>query len=130
MPENKAMPTGPGTLCWFELMTPDTEKAGAFYTQLFGWKTENMPMANGNYTIFQRGSDGVGGMMKTPPEAAGAPPSWTCYVHVADIEASHRKAVDLGAKSCMPPTVIPNIGRFAIITDPTGATLALFQPQG
>ena len=87
-------------------------------------------MPSGNYTIFNRGGDGVAGMMKTPPEAQGAPPSWTCYVTVADVESAHRKAVELGAKSCMPPTPIPNIGRFAVITDPTGAAIALFQGQG
>ena len=128
MPENKTPPSGPGTFCWMELMTPDPDKARNFYTKLFGWTPMDMPMEGFNYTIFNRGESGVGGMMKTPPEAAGAPPAWTAYVHVEDVESSHRKAIDLGAKSCMPPTPIPNIGRFAIITDPTGATIALFQP--
>ena len=126
---DKTMPTGAGTFCWFEHMTPDTAKSKSFYTKLFGWTTETMPMGPGEYTMWKRGNDYLGGMMANEGPTAGAPPNWLVYIQVDDIEASHRKAIDLGAKSCVPPTVIPDMGRFAVFTDPVGASFAIYQSQ-
>lgn len=117
-----------GTFCWDELVANDTEAAGRFYCALFGWTTQEWDMGPaGKYTIFRRGETGIGGMMKNP-EAGAGPASWLSYVAVADADASAARAAKLGAKICAPPTDIPDVGRFAVFSDPTGATLAILQP--
>ena len=123
--------TGPGTYCWNELLTKDVAGAWAFYGGLFGWKVQTMDMGpSGKYTIWMRGTDRAGGCMAMPPElaASGAPPHWMGYVEVADVDASARKATELGGKVCHGPADIPGIGRFAVLTDPQGADLCIFKP--
>src|SRR5262249_60226315 len=41
---------------------------------------------------------------------------------------SAAKAVKLGGQQIVPPSDIPNVGRFAVIQDPTGAIISIFQP--
>lgn len=122
----------PGALCWNELYTTNVDAAGKFYTSTLGWQTEAVDMGPmGTYTLFQhpgQGKDGnAGGMMAMPPNMKGAPSHWLAYFLVADADAATKKAESLGAKTLMPPTDIPNIGRFSIVQDPQGAVLALYK---
>lgn len=114
-----------GAFSWFELMTPDPEAAKKFYTRLFGWETEAYPMEGMSYTVVKSGNEGVGGIMKTPPQAEGAPPYWGIYITVEDVDATVRKAEELGGKIMMPPTDIPKVGRFAVLQDPQGAVISV-----
>ena len=113
-----------GAFSWFELMTTDVEGAKKLYTQLFGWETEDMPMENMSYSITKIGDEGVGGIMPIPPEAEGTPPHWGVYVTVDDVDATARKAEELGGKIHVPPTDIPNVGRFCVIQDSQGALIS------
>ena len=114
----------PGSFCWNEFMAADVNGAANFYTRLFGWKTEAMPGMD--YTLFKHDGKTVGGLMGRKHDQA--PPTWLAYVAVEDVDASARKAEQLGAKLCLPPTDIPTVGRIAIFQDPQGASLGLFQP--
>ncbi len=114
----------PGAFCWNEMMAKDPGQAANFYTTLFGWQTEEMPGMN--YRVFKHQGKPVGGLMAEPsPEAA---PHWLAYVMVEDVDATAKKAAGLGAKMCLPPTDIPNIGRIAVFQDPQQAALGIFQP--
>ena len=113
-----------GAFSWFELMTTDVEGAKKFYTQLFGWETEDLPMENMSYSITKIGDQGVGGIMPLPPEAEGVAPHWGVYVTVDDVDATARKAEDLGGKIHVPPTDIPNVVRFCVIQDPQGSVIS------
>jgi len=109
-------------------MTGDVEAAKKFYTALFGWETKEMDMGPaGTYTIFSSAGKDCGGMMKTPDEHV--PPTWLSYVTVENVDASTSKAESLGAKICVQPTDIPEMGRFSVITDPTGAAIALYKSK-
>ena len=109
-----------------ELNTTDPAKAKAFYGQLFGWKLEDIQMADGTtYTMIQPGNGTGGGMLKHP--MSGAPSFWLAYVDVDDIRAATDKAKSLGAKVEKDVTEVPGMGSFSIVTDPTGATLALWK---
>ena len=67
-------------------------------------------------------------MMKIEgPQMEGVPPHWLGYITVDSVDTSTSKAESLGATVYVPPTDIPNIGRFSVIADPTGGTLGLFQ---
>jgi len=123
-------PPETGTFCWNELGTRDVPAAIKFYSELFGWTTTEMPMGEqGTYNIvFNNGKD-LGGIydMSCCGEMGEVPPHWLSYVWVDDVDASAAKAGELGASICVPPTDIPNVGRFSVITDPTGATFAIFK---
>ncbi len=119
-------PPATGTFCWNELMTHDTEAAKSFYTKLFGWTTREMDMGpQGTYTIFINKGQDIGGMMACPKKEI--PAHWLTYVAVDDVDASTGNALQLGATTCVPPTDIPNIGRFSVVTDPTGSTIAMYK---
>jgi predicted enzyme related to lactoylglutathione lyase len=109
-----------------ELNTTDPETAKAFYSKLFTWKMEDMPMGPGmTYTMIQPGEGTGGGLMKHP--IAGAPSAWLAYVVVDDVKAATEKAQSLGARIMKEVSEVPGMGWFSIITDPTGATLGLWQ---
>lgn len=119
-------PPATSTFCWNELMTGDVEAAKKFYTALFGWETKVMDMGPaGTYTIFSSAGKDCAGMMKTPDE--NVPTAWLSYVTVEDVDASTSKAEGLGAKVFVPPTDIPDMGRFSVLADPTGAAIGLYK---
>jgi hypothetical protein len=124
-----------GAFSWNELMTSDPEAALAFYTALLGWNMQKMPMPGGDYHVVRVGETSVGGVMAMPPDAksGGMPPCWGSYVTVSDVDATARRAVELGGKVVHGPQDIPGVGRMAVIIDPQGAALnviAYSQPAG
>jgi predicted enzyme related to lactoylglutathione lyase len=118
----------PGSFCWHELMTDDVEGAKAFYGEVFGWSTAEMPMGDmGVYYLFRRDGKDEAGLMALP-EGAGAPPNWLVYVAVEDTDAAVARAESLGASVHVRGMDVPK-GRFAVIADPTGAAFAVFGPN-
>lgn len=123
-----------GRFVWYELMTTDMDAAKAFYSEVIGWKTAQWPDASSGmppYTMWQVGDDSIGGVMTLPDKAKemGVPPHWLVYVQVIDVDATAARAKELGGTVHVPPTDIPTVGRFAVIADPQGASLAAFKPQ-
>jgi predicted enzyme related to lactoylglutathione lyase len=110
-----------------ELNTTDLEKAKVFYSGLFQWKLEDVPMEGGAYTMIGVGTGTGGGMMKHP--MPGAPSTWLAYVLVDDIEAATRKVQSLGGKVIKDVTEVMGMGWLSIIADPTGAVLGLWKPK-
>jgi predicted enzyme related to lactoylglutathione lyase len=111
-----------------ELNTTDPEKAKAFYSKLFTWKMEEMPMGTQpgmTYTMINPGEGTGGGLMKQL--MPGAPSSWLAYVVVDDVKGATQKAKSLGARVMKDVTEVEGMGSFSIITDPTGAPLGLWQ---
>lgn len=122
-----------GAFSWNELMTTDPEAALRFYGTLFGWETQAMPMPEGTYHVVKTGEDAVGGVMAMPKGAPPMPPHWGCYVTVDDVDATARKATELGGKLLHGPEDIPQVGRFAVLQDPQGAVVSVItysMPQG
>ncbi|MDF2691674.1 MAG: glyoxalase [Labilithrix sp.] len=120
----------PGSLCWNELYSTNADVARTFYTSTFGWQAEAVDMGPmGTYTLFKLPGEtsNIGGMMPMPPNMAGVPSYWTPYIDVADCDASTKKLTELGGEVLMPPTDIPDIGRFSIVKDPLGAVFALYK---
>ncbi|HAR94742.1 MAG TPA: VOC family protein [Deltaproteobacteria bacterium] len=115
-----------GMFSWQELLTDDVETSKHFYAKLLGWSFQEFPTEGGGaYWVVKVGKNQVGGIMKAPPEAAGVPSSWGIYITVDDVDASERKALDLGAKTVVRPTNIPGVGRFAVLADPRGAVFSI-----
>jgi len=111
-----------GAPSWFETLTDDVDRAAAFYAGLFGWTPLPMRMPGHVYTVFKRGEAFVAGAMRITPEMGALRPHWATYFTVDDADAAARDAARLGARVCVPPTDIPNVGRFCGITSPQGVT--------
>ena len=119
-----------GRFVWYELMTSDVEAAKSFYTEVIGWKTKAWE-GPGDYTMWVAGEFPIGGVMTLPDEVKqmGVPPHWMGHVRVDSADAAVKKVEELGGKVLRPPEDIPEVGRFAIVADPQGAALSLFQPE-
>jgi predicted enzyme related to lactoylglutathione lyase len=108
---------------WNELWTGDDAKARAFYEKVFGYSYDTMDMGpQGTYYLLMKDGKPRGGLMKS--SQPGAPTMWLPYVLVAQCDATLAKAKQLGAKERVPATDIPKVGRFAVVSDPTGAAIA------
>jgi len=117
----------PNPFVHVELNTTDVDKAKAFYGSLFEWSLQDMPMGDFVYTTIGVEKGTGGGMLKHP--MPGAPSMWLPYVEVADVHAATKKAGSLGGSVIKDVTEVPGMGWFSIITDPTGATLGLWQTK-
>lgn len=120
-----------GKFIWAELMTPDVEDAGRFYSHVVGWNVTDFPSPDMDYKIFEANGRGVGGMMALADEhkSAGIPPNWTRYVAVDDVDASAKLFEEKGGKIMRPPQDIPEVGRFSVVADPFGAVLCIMTPR-
>jgi len=119
-----------GVFVWSELGTTDADAAQRFYESVFGWTTQDMGAEYGGYRIFHRSDDepnGVAGLMANP--SPDIPAHWTPYVGVEDTDATVASARELGATIVVEPMDIPNIGRFAVIRDPQGATFGIIRGE-
>ncbi len=113
-------------LCHFEIMAEDTERARAFYGEVFSWKfdAESMP----GYTLIKPGQEPNGALFKKPDDAPG--PCLNVYFHVPDIDATIAKVTASGGTVIVPNTEIPDVGWYAMIADPEGIAVGLFKPAG
>src|SRR4029453_282132 len=112
-----------------ELNRSDLAKAKQFYGSLFGWKLEEMPMpgGGGSYTMINVGEGTGGGMMSMLPP--GTPPPWLASVGVDDVTASTARAKQLGATVLQDVMKVGDYGTMSVIKDPTGAVIAMWQPN-
>ena len=120
---------GAGTFGWAELNARGIDKDLAFYKAAFGWSGRTTPMGEGqpDYTEFWLGDDRIaGGMEMNPMVPPQVPSYWMAYFNVDDVEKSFKTAVDLGAREMVSPIDFPG-GRFAILTDPQGATFGILK---
>jgi predicted enzyme related to lactoylglutathione lyase len=120
----------PGTPNWVDLATTDVAGAKAFYGGLFGWAFHDEATDQGSdYTMCLRNGVPVAGMMPQSPDmaAAGLPSLWTSYVSVTDVDATLEAVAAAGGSVMMPAMTVMEAGRMAMIGDPTGAVIALWE---
>jgi predicted enzyme related to lactoylglutathione lyase len=111
--------------CHIELTTKDVGVAKEFYGSLFDWRLEDMPMGDGTYTSINTGVDPGGGMMAPPmPEV---PTAWMAYVEVEDVAQTVERVKQLGGTVNLDKTPIPEMGFFAVIADPTGGVIGVWE---
>jgi uncharacterized protein len=118
-----------GVPCWIEALQPDPRAAAAFYGGLFGWDHRGpgpMP-GGGEYFVACLDDDEVAGIATIP--AGIAEPHWATYVRVDDAQDIAARAEEAGGHVIVAPLDAPPAGRLAVIADPAGATLGLWQPQ-
>lgn len=116
-----------GTPSWVDVTGPEVEVLTDFYTQLFGWEAEDQGPEAGHYTMFSQRGRSVAAASPTPPNMTGAPPSWTTYVTVADVDSSVAAISGAGGTVVMEPMDVFDSGRMAVATDPSGGLFAIWQ---
>ncbi|MEP6491100.1 MAG: VOC family protein [bacterium] len=120
-----------GRFAWHELNTSNPVGALAFYPPITSWTSQPME-ESADYTLWVNDGAPLGGV--TPLTAAlktrGVPPHWLSYVSVYDVDESVRHVKELGGAVLMGPMEIPNVGAWAVIADPHGATIGMFEPAG
>lgn len=116
-----------GRFQWFDVMSTDPAASRKFYEKLLGWQVNEMDMGGG-FKYLMLIADGVpfGGIVPLE-KSHGIPSHWVSYISTDDVDAFCKKAAGLGGQVCVPPTDIPNVGRFAVVSDPTGGTFSPFK---
>lgn len=121
--------TSRGRFVWYDLLTTDPSAAADFYTKVAGWGTQNWGSGEKPYTMWTAQDAPIGGVMQMGVEMQGAPAHWIGYVAVPNVDDSAQQAASLGGRVLTPPMDIPEVGRFAVISDPQGAAIAIFTPM-
>src|SRR5258706_10036218 len=116
-----------GDFIWYDFLTTDPKGAVAFYSEVIGWKAQ--PFENAPYTMFLGSQGPLGGVGQMPDAAVkmGAPPHWTTNVCCDDVDATAKKAKELGGKILVEPGEFPSVGRLGVIADPQGTTINIFK---
>lgn len=118
-----------GRFVWHELAVPNPDAVQSFYTALTPWKTQLWDQSP-DYTLLTNEGTPLGGIARLTDDLAarGVPPHWLPYVSVYDVDACARQAVSLGGQLRMGPREVPNIGAWAVVADPQGAILGIYEP--
>jgi len=118
-----------GVPSWVDLATRDTDGAKAFYGELFGWESMDVPTGDqpGTYTMFMKGGKAVAGMGELAADDETSPTIWSTYIAVDDLDATLEKVASSGGMVIVPAMDVMDTGRMAFVTDPTGAAVGLWQ---
>ena len=123
----------PGSFCWVELGTTDSQAAKKFYSELFGWTPVDSPAGPDMiYTLLQINGKDVAALYQLSAEMSsqGVPPHWMTYVAVSSADEAAQKAKSLGGTVMMDPFDVMEHGRMTIVQDPTGASISIWQAKG
>ena len=122
----------PGSFCWTELATTDPAAAKTFYTSLFDWIAEDTPAGPDMiYTMLRLRGLEVGALYKQDKQEAdqGVPSHWNLYVATESADQTAARAKELGGKVLMEAFDVMEHGRMAVLQDPTGAVMSVWQPK-
>lgn len=118
----------PGSFCWNELGTRDAEAAQRFYSELLGWRFEQIPDIPVPYWTIWNGDRANGGMRLMGDETpAEVPPYWLVYFGVEEIDPTVLNAAGIGGQLIVPKTPVGGENSFAVMADPAGAVFGLFE---
>ena len=116
-----------GVPSWVDMGSTDLAKSRAFYAALFGWNCPEGPPEAGGYSVCDVGGKTVAGL--GPQMNPAAPPSWMTYVNVDDLDATVAKVAPAGGSVLAEPMTVMDAGRMAIVADPVGAVIGMWQPN-
>jgi predicted enzyme related to lactoylglutathione lyase len=122
----------PGTFCWTDLTTTDQDAAKAFYSALFGWSAEDIPVEDGViYSMMSIDGHNVAAISPQPKQQrdVGVPPLWNSYVSVGSADAIVERAKELGGVAHAPAFDVMEAGRMAVLQDPQGAYFLAWEPR-
>lgn len=122
----------PGTFCWVELATTETDKAKAFYKEMFGWDYIDIPIGgNAFYTLCTLNDKSVAALYKLFPEQVemNIAPHWLPYVASNDVFYLTKLVKENKGKVITEPCNSMDEGIAAVIQDLEGAYLGVWQAK-
>ena len=125
MPHRETAPVG--APCWVDIFSSDPDQSRAFYSELFGWKAEEPnPEFGGYWKFFKDGVQIAGGMRNDG--STGAPDVWSVYLATRRRRRDRRAGDRDGAQVIVPAMPVADLGTMAVVTDPGGAAIGMWQP--
>ncbi len=122
-----------GTSTWLDLSTRHLESAKTFYTGLFGWAFEDLGDDFGHYHLIRNDGALVGGLMDvsgmTCPEGGELSSEWGIFLAVDDVDTRLAEVTASGGTVVVPAENVGDSGRMAVVLDPTGAMVGLWQAR-
>ena len=115
-----------GEPCWVDYQSSDVPRAAEFYSSLLGWKADVSGGEYGGYITFTKDGRLVAGLGAAME--GQHPDAWVTYLLVEDAEAAEKAALDAGAQALAPTMTVGDQGRLAVIADPGGAVVGLWEP--
>ena len=117
-----------GRIGWIDMVVDDADGVRDFYKAVVGWGSEDVSMGDyADYSMTTAGGEAVSGICHARGSNAELPSGWLIYITVADVEASAAACTANGGEVVLEPRSLAG-GRFCVIRDPSGATVALYQP--
>ncbi len=118
-----------GAFCWVDLAATDVDRARGFYGRLFGWSSRRESSDRASFTCAQISGETVASIYQLGRSGITRemPSHWTPYIRVDDIDAVLGRAVRLGGQLIVGPTEVSDVARAALIFDPVGAYVGLWQ---
>lgn len=116
---------GPGRIAWFDITTSNLAQSREFYSKLFDWTFTAVEGTDQAVEIVSR--DAAVGTLRVA-EGKIAPFNGVVYVQVADIQASCRKATELGGTLApgFPFNLTDRPGAIALLLDPSGHPVGMY----
>ena len=120
----------PGTFSWVDLQTTDVGAAKAFYSSLFGWDYDEIPMDEGAESYWMAKVEGEAvGALGGLQAGTGIPPHWNSYVTVTSADETLARVRELGGTVIGDAFDVFTAGRMGVLTDPTGAAVCVWEPR-
>lgn len=116
----------PGEPIWIELFTPDTDSATKFYGGLFGWTARGGGEEFGGYITFERDGAQIAGCMRNDGQGVNA---WNVYLESNNAADTVEMAKANGGQVLVEPMQVGDLGHMAMVTDPSGAPVGIWQPN-
>jgi predicted enzyme related to lactoylglutathione lyase len=117
-----------GAPCWIDLYSSDTQKASAFYGELFGWTAQPAQEEFGGYFVYTRDGKAVAGCMHNDG-SMGLPDAWGIHLMTDDVDRAAEATAKHGGSVEMGPMDVAENGRSVMIKDPGGSVLGAWQPN-
>jgi predicted enzyme related to lactoylglutathione lyase len=121
-PDDVTTAGAPGRMVWVELLAGDATAAASFYESVLGCESRVVTRRGGDYTLLGSGSKDRAGILENPTDWD---PQWLTSFAVEDPAAAAAQAEALGGEVLLAPTPEVRDGELALVTDPSGAVLAL-----
>lgn len=117
--------------CWADLATADDGRAADFYESLFHWSGRRREAGGGRFSTLEHDGNPLASLYRLTNAqiGSGVPSHWLAYVSTRDLEGTMARAVALGAGIVVGPQHVPGLARIAVIVDPTGALIGLWQSE-
>jgi predicted enzyme related to lactoylglutathione lyase len=118
-----------GVISWHDLTVPNATEVKDFYAAVLDMKVQDIPVKDyHDYALDNADGETLGGICHARGQNAAQPPQWLMYVNVRDLDASLGQVSAKGGKIIRPKWTMKQYGDFAVIQDPGGAYMGLFQP--